>query len=87
VSERSAFLVARFRERLDGDLAVLTAAPVDAAQLQHVVHQLAGAAGMFGLPEIGRLAALADEQLHEGRSAAAELRALVTSLEAAVRPG
>ena len=79
-------LGARFLERCRGDLIVLR--DPGHPEFRHTVHGLAGGAGVFGYPQISRLANVIDEALAEGRAVdLADLDALVAEVEAAVRPG
>lgn len=78
-------LRAKFLERCLEDEALLTggdpAAPSE--ELRMAVHRLAGAAGVFGYPQISELARTLDDQLHdEGRMSPADLGALVDALRA-----
>ena len=87
MSDPASALGLRFRARLVADLVAVRAGPSAQAGFELVVHRLAGAAGMFGFPELGRLAARVDDQIHAGGLQAADVDALAAALEAAVRPG
>lgn len=64
---RLARLRGRFLDRCRDDLEVLRCPP-DADALRHTLHRLAGAGGVFGYPEISRLAGLAEDEVLGGRS-------------------
>lgn len=60
-------------ERCRGDYLRLEAALEDASlradeDLIRIIHKLAGASGTFGYPELGRIAAEADDRLAEGHA-------------------
>lgn len=59
------------------------------AEIDVIVHRLAGAAGVFGFDNVSRLASIVDVQIHEGGSPAPEdLAALVAAVDALpVMPG
>lgn len=76
-------LRAKFVERCVEDEALLAAADplAPSEDLRMVVHRLAGAAGVFGHPQIGEFARILDDQLHdEGRMSPADRDALVEAL-------
>ena len=87
MSDPLAALRARFLQRAREDAEVLRS-PTSERQLVAVVaHRLSGAAGMFGFPEVSRLAALVDDQIHAGQPIdAAALQALIAALEALPAP-
>ena len=83
--EGMAALGARFLERCRSDLAVLR--HPGHPEFRRTVHGLAGTGGVFGYPQISRLANVIDEALADGRAAdPADLDALAAEVEAAVRP-
>ena len=78
-----AALRARFLQRSRADLDLLRASPLDRSAIAAVVHRLSGAAGMFGFPEVSRLAARVDDQIQAGEPVdEVAMRELVTGLEA-----
>jgi HPt (histidine-containing phosphotransfer) domain-containing protein len=75
-------LRAKFLKRAAEDLATLKDAGVDGETLKYLVHRLAGSAGMFGYPEVSRLAAIVDDALQDGGGAdPADLAALIAAVE------
>lgn len=77
-------LRARFRQRAEADRLVLAKAleQGDATEIERLAHSLAGAAGLFGYVEIGRLALQVDEGFAQGLPLSArKVRALMTALE------
>lgn len=66
-------LRADFLARCASDLADLeNLAPQD-PEVRQIIHRLAGAAGSFGFPELGALAAQFEEQAREGQVSEASL--------------
>jgi HPt (histidine-containing phosphotransfer) domain-containing protein len=57
-------LRARFIDRLRDDLEVLSSG----APPRPLVHRMAGTAGMLGFPDLGRLAAVVDDQLAQDQT-------------------
>lgn len=81
-------LRARFLARATEDLAVLRGVSPDrAAEVLATVHRLAGAAGIFGFPEVSRLASTAEEALRgEGSAPGPALAELIAALASLPRP-
>ncbi|HEY8618315.1 Hpt domain-containing protein [Phenylobacterium sp.] len=77
-----ASLRTRFLDRTREDLAQLRAG----AEPRPLVHRLAGTAGMLGFADLGRLAAVVDEQLVDGEANPADWAALLASMAEATRP-
>jgi HPt (histidine-containing phosphotransfer) domain-containing protein len=83
-----AALKLRFRDRCATDLSVLqqrlhTPEAVSPAELKTLVHQMAGAAGAFGFPQLGAVAMRLDNQLWAGQPPSREdVQALVDELSA-----
>lgn len=76
----------RFVERTREDRAVIaawrTAGPPAAAEVERLIHNLAGAAGTFGFPALNAAAARIDDHLAEGRRPAdAEIQALLKEID------
>jgi hypothetical protein len=73
-----------FRRRLADDRERLAAAPPP-AELEVVVHRLAGAAATFGYAEVGALAIALDEVfVQRGRPASGALPELIAALDRAL---
>lgn len=86
MTDRMAALRARFLARAAEDLMRLRGPDALAdAELGARVHQLAGAAGVFGFPELSRLAAIVDHGLHRGE--AVDLIPLIAALESLPEAG
>lgn len=78
-------LLARYRQRLPGQMAEIRAAwtQQDRVSLQHLAHALKGTAECFGLPEVSRLAAQIEHTAAQGASAVVD--AWVGQLDTVVR--
>lgn len=78
-------LLARYRQRLPGQMADICAAwrQHDRASLQHLAHALKGTAECFGLPEVSRLAAQIEHTAAQGE--AAVVASWIGQLDAVVR--
>ena len=78
-------LLARYRQRLPGQMADIRAAwtQQDRASLQHLAHALKGTAECFGLPEVSRLAAQIEHTAEQGE--AAVVASWIGQLDAVVR--
>jgi HPt (histidine-containing phosphotransfer) domain-containing protein len=77
-----------FRERLLTDLAALERLRTNGsiAEMQPIVHRLAGAAGTFGYAEIGELAIALDDLFVEGPAVAiSDIDRLLQALRASTR--
>lgn len=73
-------LRARFLERCRADLQRLRSGPSN-EELAFTIHRLAGAAGSFGFPGIGAIAAQLDATTSRGSPARADIEALLSALE------
>ena len=81
-------LMTRFRRRLVEDLDFLRRQGAEGPRSRLVVHRLAGMAGMYGFPQLSRLAGVVDAQSRQGAVQGDDVAALMEALEAAVvRPG
>ena len=75
-------LRAKFLARAAADLEALRGAGIP-REAGTVIHRLAGAAGVFGFPELSRLAGVVDEALHAfGECDPSDMDRLMTELEA-----
>lgn len=73
----------RFVERTREELEILRRPADDPATTAAVIHRLSGGAGVFGFPEVSRLAAVLDDQVQAGGPPdPGDLAALVAELEA-----
>ena len=81
--ERMTELRARFLDRIAADRAALEAAEraSDSPEIRRIAHGLAGAAGIFGFPEISEAASAVDQAAEAERGAV--LRRLLQLLEEA----
>ena len=85
MSDPMAAFRARFLDRCRAELPILR----DPAHpdFRKTVHGLNGAAGTFGFPDISAKAEPVDEALADGRPPdPADIEALITTVEAALRP-
>lgn len=76
----------KFRARCEGD-AVAIAAHLDGRPadepLERIIHRIAGAAGMFGAPDLGQAAQKLDEGFADGRQPSeADLRNILALIAA-----
>ena len=82
-------LRARFADKAGEEAAVLkgyAAGDLTATEAEHIVHGLAGAAGLFGYLELSSLARLIDERFAAGSPPTpSELQPLVEALETLAR--
>ena len=76
-----ASLRTRFLDRTREDLAQLRAG----AEPRPLVHRLAGTAGMLGFAELGRLAAVVDDQLLAGAAEPDDWAALLAAMAEATQ--
>lgn len=80
-------LRARFRDQAaaEAKALILAATAGDGAGVERIAHRMAGAAGMFGFPEVQAAAAAVDAAFAAGRAPDADrINRLVAALEAAV---
>lgn len=82
MSDPFAGLKVRFLARAADDLEAMRAGD----DLHRRVHQLAGAAGTFGYPDLGHLASVVDLQLADGAADPDDLAALLAALAAIIPP-
>ena len=87
MTDPMAVLRTRFLQRSREDLEVLRRPDLERHDLAVVAHRLSGAAGMFGFPEVSRLAARLDDQIHAGEPIEpAALKGLIAGLQALPQP-
>lgn len=87
MSDPMAALRTRFLKRAQEDLEALRRPVHDREAIRVVAHRLSGAAGIFGFPDVSRLAATVDDQIHAGEPVQeAALSALIAAVEALPRP-
>jgi HPt (histidine-containing phosphotransfer) domain-containing protein len=78
-------LKSRFRDSLatDADALVAALACGDWVEAERLVHNLAGAAGLFGLPALGERAGVLDEAFVAGEASPDDVRALAEAMRRA----
>ncbi len=87
MADMLAALREKFRDRCVTDAATVRdylEGRTAAEPVERIVHRIAGAAGMFGAPELGQAAHLLDESFAQGRAPTeAQLRDLLILLDKA----
>lgn len=80
MSDPLAQLRNEFLTRCASDLSELRSMAPEHPELRRIAHRLAGAAGSFGYPELGAVAAHVEAKARDGSLTAAELRRLLDML-------